>query len=125
MCQGFSKFSKFFASFCNGQISNQQHKDQSSCWYSLDSSHGVLSDDHPHAKVSVIFPDFLHHFAMAKLANSSFKVKAFLPRMHGWAIDDHLSQLMNVPGRDGLRVRQPGGEDRGDTNLVCVDVRVG
>ena len=45
--------------------------------------------------------------------------------MHGWAIDDHLSQLMYVPGRDGLRVRQPGGEDGGDTDLICVDVRVG
>ena len=26
MCQGFSKFSVFFASLCIGQISHQQHK---------------------------------------------------------------------------------------------------
>ena len=29
-----------------------------SCWYSLDSSRGVLSDEYPFARVSVIFQDF-------------------------------------------------------------------
>ena len=37
-----------------------------SCWYSLDSSHLVLSDEYPYTRVSVIF-------VLAKLATSSFQ----------------------------------------------------
>ena len=46
-----------------------------SCWYSLESSHGVLSDEYPYARVSVISQLFLHHFVLAKLATSSIGVK--------------------------------------------------
>ena len=35
----------------------------------------VLSDEYPYAGVSVIFKDFLHHFALSKLATSSMRVK--------------------------------------------------
>ena len=42
-----------------------------SCWYSLESSREVLSDEYPCARVSVIFPGFLHHFVFAKLATKS------------------------------------------------------
>ena len=42
-----------------------------SCWYSLDSSLRVLSDEYPFARVSVIFQFFLHYFVLAKLATSS------------------------------------------------------
>ena len=45
-----------------------------SCWYSLDSSRCVLSDEYPYARVSVIFQGFLHHFVLAKLASSSIRV---------------------------------------------------
>ena len=40
------------------------------CWYSLDSSRGVLSDEYPFARVSVILSGFLHHFILAKFATS-------------------------------------------------------
>ena len=51
-----------------------------SCWYSLESSHWVLSDEYPFARVSVIFQFFLHHFVLAKLATSSIRVNAFMLR---------------------------------------------
>ena len=47
-----------------------------SCWYSLDSSHRVLSDEYPYARVSVISSGFVHHLVSAKLATSSIKVNA-------------------------------------------------
>ena len=49
-----------------------------SCWYSLDSSRLVLSDEYPYARVSVIFQFFLHNFGLTKLATSSIRVK------HDW-----------------------------------------
>ena len=42
-----------------------------SSWYSLDSSHGVLSDEYP---FSVILQLFSHYFVLAKLATSSTRV---------------------------------------------------
>ena len=48
-----------------------------SCWYSLDSSRGVLSDEYPFSRVSVIFQVFCIHFAMAKLAPSSIRVNPY------------------------------------------------
>ena len=45
-----------------------------SCWYSLDSSSGVPSDEYPSARVSVIFQFVLHHFVKAKLATTSIRV---------------------------------------------------
>ena len=50
-----------------------------SCWYSLEGSSRVLSYEYPFARVSVIFQCFfLHHFAFAKLATSSIRVKKTL-----------------------------------------------
>ena len=46
-----------------------------SCWYSLDSSCWVLSEEYPFTRVSVIFQVFMYHFVLAKLATSSIKVK--------------------------------------------------
>ena len=48
-----------------------------SCWYSLDSSRWVLSNDYPCARVSVIFQVFLHHFVLAKLATSSIRLNYY------------------------------------------------
>ena len=45
-----------------------------SCWYSLESSCRVLSDEYPFARVS----GFLHHFVLAKLATSSKGAKKIL-----------------------------------------------
>ena len=45
-----------------------------SCWYSLESSYWVLSDEYPCASDSVIFLDFVPHFVLAKLATSSIRV---------------------------------------------------
>ena len=45
-----------------------------SCWYSLDSSHRVLSDEYPYAWVLVIFQGFLPRFLLAELATSSTRV---------------------------------------------------
>ena len=42
-------------------------------WYSLNSSHWVLSDEYPYARVSTFFR-FLHHLVLAKLATSSIRV---------------------------------------------------
>ena len=42
-----------------------------SCWYSLDSSHCVLSGEYPYTRVSF----FLHHFLLAKLAITSIRAK--------------------------------------------------
>ena len=53
-----------------------------SCWYSLESSHWVLSDEYPFARVSVIFQVFSHNFVLVKLAFSSIRVK----------IDTHISK---------------------------------
>ena len=44
------------------------------CWYSLDDSCCVLSDEYPFAIVSVIFQLFPHQFLMTKLATRSTKV---------------------------------------------------
>ena len=45
-----------------------------SCWYSLDSSKWVLSDEYPYDRVSVIF-SFLPHFLLSKLVSSIISVK--------------------------------------------------
>ena len=45
-----------------------------SCWYSLESSRGVLSDEHPFARVSIIVQGFLHYFVLAKLATTFIRV---------------------------------------------------
>ena len=45
------------------------------CWYPLDSSHWVLSDGYPCAKVSAIFLFFFLSFVSAKLATTSIRVK--------------------------------------------------
>ena len=47
-----------------------------SCWYSLESSLLVLSDEYPFARVSVIFQLFPHQFVFTKFATSSTRVKA-------------------------------------------------
>ena len=47
-----------------------------SCWYSLDSSHCILSEEYPCARVSIIFSVLLHYFVLAKLATNSLRVKA-------------------------------------------------
>ena len=44
-----------------------------SCWYSLDISHRVLSDEYPCARVLVI-SSFFNCFVLAKLATSSIRV---------------------------------------------------
>ena len=54
-----------------------------SSWYSLDSSHEVLSDEC--ARVSVIFQFFFHHFIFAKLAtrsNYGLKTIPVLSQLH-------------------------------------------
>ena len=45
-----------------------------SCWYSLNSSREVLSDEYPFARGFDHFLVFLHHFVLAKLAASSVRV---------------------------------------------------
>ena len=45
-----------------------------SCWYSLDSSYWVLSNEFPDARVLLIFSPFLRHFVLAKLATRSIRV---------------------------------------------------
>ena len=44
-----------------------------SCWYSLESSRWVLSDEYPFTRVSITF-QVLHYFVLAKLATSSIRV---------------------------------------------------
>ena len=46
-----------------------------SCGYSYESSHWVLSDEYPFARVSFIFLLFLSYFILANLATSSISVK--------------------------------------------------
>ena len=41
-----------------------------SCWYSLEGSRRVLSDDYQCARYSVIFQFFFNHFVLGKLASS-------------------------------------------------------
>ena len=43
-----------------------------SCWYSLDSSHRVLSDEYPYARVSVIFQVFAS-FCIAQIRHHQHK----------------------------------------------------
>ena len=43
-----------------------------SCWYSLDSSRWVLSDEYPFARFFVLF---FHHFVLAKAATTSIRVR--------------------------------------------------
>ena len=64
------------------------------CWYSLESSHWVLSDEYPCARVSVILQVYFASFlCLAKLATSSIGVNKILERAlnlhvstctHGW-----------------------------------------
>ena len=49
-----------------------------SCWYSLESSRRVLSDEYPFSRVWVIFPGFSHNFVSPKLATSSIGVKPYI-----------------------------------------------
>ena len=62
-----------------------------SCWYSLDSSCGVLSDEYPFARVSDFFSVFWHHFILAKLAASRYQ--ALNPVMLQISINKKLSGL--------------------------------
>lgn len=39
-------------------------------------------------------------------------------------VDDHLGELLVVPGRHGLREGETLGKEDGQTNLVGVDVRI-
>ena len=62
------------------QLSHQQQKAKIfetiltlSCWYSLDSSREVLSDEYQFVWDSVIFQGFLHHFVLPKLASSRIR----------------------------------------------------
>ena len=48
-----------------------------SCWYSLESSRRVLSNEYPCARVAVIFLGFLLHFVLANLAPSCRRVNLF------------------------------------------------
>ena len=52
-----------------------------SCWYSLESSHRVLPDEAPEFQYFIHL--VLHHFVMAKLANSSQRVNHVLRSGHG------------------------------------------
>ena len=56
-----------------------------SCWYLLDSSRRVLSDEYPCASVSVVFQVFLHHFVLANLATSSIGVKVLDLSEQSWS----------------------------------------
>ena len=58
-----------------------------SCWYSLDSSPRVLSDEYPCARISIIFQCFLHHFVLAKLATSSIRVNPCMLLSPSWVCD--------------------------------------
>ena len=79
-----------------------------SCWYSLDSSHWVLSDEYPFARVSVIIQVFLHNFVLAKLAISSIRVK------HCFSLGTQVSSTTNnwlvitLPryGRKNMKLKQ-------------------
>ena len=46
-----------------------------SCWYSLESSRRVLSDEYPFVRVSVLFSVFWHNFVLTKSATSSIRIK--------------------------------------------------
>ena len=49
-----------------------------SCWYSLESSHWVLSDEYPFARVGFCdFSGFLHYFVFVELASSSIRVNPY------------------------------------------------
>ena len=49
-----------------------------SCWYSMDSSRRVLSNEYLLVcdRVSIMFLLFLHHFVLAKLATTSIRVRS-------------------------------------------------
>ena len=57
-----------------------------SCWYSLDSSCGVHSDEYPYTRVSVIFSRSLHYFVLTKLASNSIRVKVLFRAWIGWEV---------------------------------------
>ena len=44
-----------------------------SCWYSLNSSHWVLTDEYPCARIELISLYILQHFVLTKLATTSIK----------------------------------------------------
>ena len=50
-----------------------------SCWYSLERSRRVLSDEYPFARFSVIFQVFSHDFVLAKSVTSSIRAKYQTP----------------------------------------------
>ena len=75
-----------------------------SCWYSLDSSRWVLSDEYPFARVSVIFQIFWHYFVLAKLAIGSIRVKN-TPLVSAW--NYKLPQLSSAVIMDQVRYLLP------------------
>ena len=48
-----------------------------SCWYSLDSSRIVLSDEYPFARVSVISKGFSHQFCIGQISHQEHKSQQF------------------------------------------------
>ena len=64
-----------------------------SCWYSLDSSHQVLSDEYPCARISIIFQIFLHYFVLAKLATSNIRV-------HGKHVYDKMIKVIDYKAHE-------------------------
>ena len=64
-----------------------------SCWYSLESSCWVLSDEYPFARVSVIFQVSASFFVLAKLATSSVRVNTKVCYPFLWCLETVLNCL--------------------------------
>ena len=82
ICEGFSHFS---ACWPNIVLTL-------SCWFSLESSHWVLSDEYPFAMVSVISQLFV--ILLTKLATSSERVKGSLTCMPHKGIHVHMCRYI-------------------------------
>ena len=68
-----------------------------SCWYSLDSSRCILSDEYPCARLSTHFSGYLYHFVLAKIQNVSNTETTFHPKHEdAKIIHNHLKPVMLV-----------------------------
>ena len=71
-----------------------------SCWYSLESSHWVLSDEYPISKVSVIFFSFFVLFSFGKISHQQQKSWAIYVHSN-WKQPDNFDEVLQAIAQVG------------------------
>ena len=86
-----------------------------SCWYSLDSSRWVFTDEYRYARVSEMCQVILHHFILTKLDTSSIRVKVMRSRgTHGVCVCMFKGMCFEIYGKwSRFSMQSVGGIGKG------------